>query len=58
MKALCPHCRDNAPCGKCQDGYIEVGFATGNIYTPKEPEWTPGEFEAHKAVEEFYGEDD
>lgn len=31
MKAKCPHCE--AGCSKCEDGYFEVKFALGDVYT-------------------------
>ena len=35
MKAKCPHCcnQEVPGCSKCKDGFIEVGFAVGNVFT-------------------------
>lgn len=31
MKAKCPHCLGDG-CEKCEDGFIEIGFAKGDLY--------------------------
>lgn len=31
MKAKCPHCQDG--CDRCEEGFMEVGFASGALYT-------------------------
>jgi hypothetical protein len=31
MKAKCPHCE--AGCPKCKDGFVEVSFGSGPLYT-------------------------
>ncbi len=35
VKAKCPYCAsaEKPGCEKCQDGFIEVGFASGDLYT-------------------------
>jgi len=33
MKAKCPHCEDG--CSKCDNGFIDVKFATGFAFTIK-----------------------
>jgi hypothetical protein len=33
MKAKCPHCLTG--CDKCEDGFIQVSFAVGSIFTRK-----------------------
>jgi hypothetical protein len=35
MQAKCPHCFAQRDCDKCTNGYIEVEFAQGYLYTRK-----------------------
>ena len=33
MKARCPYCEGGDGCSKCDQGYVQVGFASGDLYT-------------------------